>query len=80
MECPKCAGGVYLCDEELVKILENTEPMKIIIKATYVCKSCSERFSRLVCENLDARKREGFETSNSATGAVSEPAEGLKFF
>lgn len=81
MECPKCAGGTYLCDEELVQVIENSDPMKIIIKATYICKACAEKFSRLVCENLEAKKREKFETSNSTTRkTVTEQVEGLKFF
>lgn len=57
-ECPKCGGGAFLSEEELVRIMENTAPMKVVAKATFQCRACSERFSRLVCDDLDARKRE----------------------
>ncbi len=89
MECPKCAGGAYLAEEELVQVL-NTDPMRVISKATYVCRSCSERFTRLVCEPLDS-KRKPPEAPYAAGGAYvysrpqpqaaqPDPAEGLKFF
>jgi phage terminase large subunit GpA-like protein len=58
MQCPKCGGEAYLVDEELVKVMENTDPMKVIAKATYVCRSCGDRFSRLAVENIDAKKAE----------------------
>ncbi len=91
MECPKCAGGAYLAEEELVQVL-NTEPVKVISKATFVCRSCSERFTRLVCEPLDAKRRPpeapyayggAFVYSNQkqqAQAAQPDPAEGLRFF
>jgi phage terminase large subunit GpA-like protein len=56
LTCPKCGGGTYLVDEELVRVVENTDPMKVIAKAIYQCRSCGERFSRLVVENIDAKK------------------------
>ena len=74
-DCPKCGGGAWLAEEELVQVLENSDPVKVIIKATYQCKACSERFSRIVNENLDVRKREV-----GSEPAQSDPAEGLKFF
>jgi len=86
MECPKCGGGVYLAEEELVKVLENTDPLKVIIKATYVCRACSERFSRLVYDNLEARNKNNITTSSPVTQISSESSdnsehvEGLKFF
>ena len=58
IECPKCGGGTYLVDEEFVKVIENTDPMKVVAKAIYQCRSCGERFSRLVVENVDAKKLE----------------------
>ena len=58
VQCPKCHGDAYLIEEELVKVLENTEPMKVIAKATYQCKSCLEKFTRLVYENLEAKKKQ----------------------
>jgi hypothetical protein len=56
MQCPKCNGEAYLVDEELIKVIENTDPMKVVAKAIYQCRACGERFSRLVIENIDARK------------------------
>ncbi len=87
MECPKCGGGAYLAEEELVKVLENTDPIKIIAKATFVCKACSERFSRLVCDTLEGRKKDEVvgttaSTAQNPSGVASnsEHVEGLKFF
>jgi Zn-finger nucleic acid-binding protein len=86
MECPKCQGGAYLAEEELVKVLENTRPTKAILKATFVCRSCTERFSRLVTDTLDNRK---LEIKNlppqpyyrrEEGKSEEEAAEGLKFF
>jgi len=56
MQCPKCGAEAYLVDEELIRVVENTDPMKVIAKAIYQCRSCGDRFSRLVIENIDARK------------------------
>ena len=87
-ECPKCGGGAFLSEEELVKVLENSEPMKIVAKATYQCRACSERFSRLVCDNLNARKKEeeskpiyvaGEPVKPPERPGQFEPAEGIKF-
>lgn len=86
-ECPKCGGGAFLSEEELVRIIENTAPMKVVAKATYQCRACSERFSRLICDDLDARKREAESpvpagtvvTSQPVASASSSPAEGIKF-
>jgi phage terminase large subunit GpA-like protein len=87
MECPKCGGGTYLAEEELVKVLENTDPVKIIAKATFVCRACSERFSRLICDTLEARNKSdviGTATTpieqRSSESSDSEHVEGLKFF
>ncbi len=87
-ECPKCGGGAFLSEEELVRIMENTAPMKVVAKATYQCRACSERFSRLVCDDLEARKKDAEEIvpagtvaapSQPAATASSSPAEGIKF-
>jgi len=58
MQCPRCGGQAYISDEDVVKIVESTDPVKIVIKVTYVCKSCSERFSKIVVENLERKKTE----------------------
>ena len=56
MSCPKCQGGAYLADEDLVKVVENTTPMKVLIKQTFVCRSCADRFSRIVSDDMESRK------------------------
>jgi hypothetical protein len=58
MECPKCSGGAYLVEEDLIQVLENTEPVKLMIKATYTCRACSERFTRVIYDDIDARKKQ----------------------
>jgi phage terminase large subunit GpA-like protein len=95
MQCPKCGGEAYLVDEELVQVLENVDPPKIIAKAIYQCRSCGERFTRLVSENLDAKKKEasqpaaqrqpsGSSYSEEGIGSVNpqtkERIDQLKFF
>lgn len=89
MECPKCGGGAFLSEEELVQVLDNVEPIKVVSKSVYVCRACSEKFSRLVCENLAAKKKMGPDNApvqdtrvkrTSDVKPSSDPAEGLKFF
>ena len=89
MECPKCGGGSYLAEEELVKVVESPDPVKIIIKSVYQCRACSERFSRLFYDLLDSRKRPEHHCQQQYQQAQyqqpvqkqdTEPAEGLKFF
>lgn len=85
MECPKCSGGSYLAEEELVKVLEGTEPLRIIARAVFVCRACSERFSRLIVDSLEARKKEDVLGSSgapagTASTTATDAAEGLKFF
>jgi len=57
MNCPKCDGGAYVSEEEVVNVLENTMPVKVILKVTYVCKSCNERFSRVFWEDVEATRK-----------------------
>lgn len=86
MECPKCQGGSYLAEEELVKVLEGSKPLLAVMKATFVCRSCSERFTRLVTDNLEKRKLEirpappQYTYQNQEVKEDEEPASGLKFF
>jgi transposase-like protein len=87
MQCPKCAGEAYLAEEELVQVLENTDPLKAIIKAHFTCKACAGTFIRLVTEALDAKKKEclprgsAYAASSTPAGVSSyEAAEGLRFF
>jgi len=58
MECPKCAGGAYLAEEDLIQVLESADPVKLMIKATYQCRACSERFTRIIYDDINARKKQ----------------------
>jgi len=88
MNCPKCGGGAFLADEELVKVMEGTKPLKLLIKQIFTCRACSERFSRIVWDNFDSRKK-GSEISSvvdtiplegSETGSSSEQVDaGIRF-
>lgn len=71
VRCPKCNGGTYISDEEVVKILENTDPIKVILRITYICRSCGERFTRVVAQDVDARKRK--EYSQPTPGLPTSP-------
>ncbi|HJW96907.1 MAG TPA: hypothetical protein VJ485_01980 [archaeon] len=55
--CPKCGGEAYLSEEEMAGAVENADPPKVAIKQIFKCKSCGERFSRIVFENLEGKKR-----------------------
>ena len=76
MQCPKCGGEAYLVDEDLVQVLENVEPPKIIAKAIYQCRSCGEKFTRLISEDLSAKKKQA-EPSQPAQKAQGYPGEGI---
>lgn len=89
MFCPKCGGGTFIAEEDLVKVLENSKPLKAILKIIYVCRACTERFSRLVHEDLETKKRDtsGINAStdftkysNQDSSDSDDAAEGLKFF
>lgn len=57
MNCPKCAGGAFLAEEDLVKVMDNVQPMKLLIKQTFTCRACSEKFSRIVWDDFESRKK-----------------------
>ncbi|UCD07369.1 MAG: hypothetical protein JSW41_00085 [Candidatus Aenigmatarchaeota archaeon] len=95
MECPKCGGGAYLTDEELIKVLENTDPIKIMFRAIFSCRACAEKFSRIFYDDLGARKKppevrpypyqgqqgQQYEPVRTTDAkSEDEAAEGLKFF
>ncbi len=74
MNCPKCQGGSYLADEDVSKILENTTPMKILIKQTFVCRACGDRFSRIVVDDVDGLKKDmNVITENVQTTSYMSP-------
>jgi hypothetical protein len=79
MYCPKCSGGAFLSDEDLVKVLENTAPMKLLIKQSFVCKACSERFSRVVWDDIDARKKTMGEQTTIQQTPMTEPVQQQNF-
>ena len=68
--CPKCQGGAYLADEDLVKIMDASTPMKLLIKQTFVCRACAERFSRIVWDDMESR-RKSFEESTVQTVSLA---------
>jgi len=85
MFCPKCGGGTFIADEELVKILEDSRPLKAVIKIFYVCRACGDKFGRIIHEFLDNKKRDESGVSVQPGSAppiksASEAAEGLRFF
>ncbi len=85
MNCPKCGGEAYLVEEEFVKVLENMDPPKIVAKAVYQCKSCGDRFSRLVYEDLSTKRKEEHHPAlpPGSTGpepGSMDPRDRLKFF
>lgn len=89
MECPKCGGGCLLSEEELIKILEGRarEAIHAVVKGTYICRACTERFSRLFVDDLSLRKRPPEVVPSQYANqpapvqeTQSEPAENLKFF
>jgi hypothetical protein len=57
MNCPKCDGGAYVSEEEVINVVENAVPAKVILKVTYICKSCSERFTRIYLEDLEGVRK-----------------------
>jgi hypothetical protein len=89
MNCPKCGGGAFLGEEDLVKVMDNMQPMKLLIKQTFVCRACSEKFSRIVWDDFEARKRTeegavGVETvslsgNDRQTASPDQAAAGIQF-
>ncbi|MCK5023802.1 MAG: hypothetical protein KAS04_06505 [Candidatus Aenigmarchaeota archaeon] len=71
MNCPKCNGGAYVSEEEAIKVLETTTPLRIILKTTYICRACNERFSRVFSEDVDAKRKP------HGTVPGQEPAPGM---
>jgi transposase-like protein len=55
--CPKCGAEAYLSEEEMAGMVENSDPPKVGIKQIFRCKSCGEKFSRIVFENLEGKKK-----------------------
>ncbi len=87
MFCPKCGGGTYIAEEELIKVLEG-RTLRAILKILYVCRACSEKFSRLVHEDLESRKRDergtgvqqGYGQGASSSSSTEQIPDTLRFF
>jgi hypothetical protein len=62
MECPKCGGGAYLSEEDLIQVIDGKETRspttKLMLKATYACRACAEKFTRIVYDELNSRKKQ----------------------
>jgi len=56
-KCPKCGGEAYLSEEEMAGAVENSDPPKVAIKQIFKCKACGEKFSRIIFENVDSKKK-----------------------
>ncbi len=90
MFCPKCGGGTYITDEELIQVVDKSRPSKAVIKVLYVCRACAERFSRLIHEDLEKKKRDergvsqpGYnqqQDSSYKDNSENENRDSLKFF
>jgi hypothetical protein len=67
MFCPKCNGGTFIVEEDVIKVLETTTPIKLVLKTTYMCRSCNEKFSRVGVEDIEAKRQQpqtqGYQTS-----------------
>ena len=90
MECPKCQGASYLSEEEFIQMLDGIEPVKVVTKGVYVCKSCTDRFTRIHIDEVEGRRKPQAAPASS-TGTIpyapsarrlteDEAAESLKFF
>ncbi len=77
MNCPKCDGGAYVAEEEVVSVVDSIVPIKVILKISYVCKSCSERFTRVYLEDLEAARRKPKEPALTSKAKEWTPAPGM---
>jgi transposase-like protein len=57
-KCPKCGSDSFLSEEEMAGVVDKSDPSKVAIKQIFKCKACGERFSRIIFENLDSKKKE----------------------
>jgi hypothetical protein len=56
MNCPKCNGGSFVSEEELVQVMDG-EPARLLLKATFSCRACNERYTRLVWDDLGHHRK-----------------------
>ena len=71
--CPKCGSDAFLSEEEFAGNVDNSDPPKVAIKQVFKCKACGEKFSRIVFENLEAKKK----PKPDATKKMDEIFEGF---
>ena len=76
---------MFIADEELVRILEDSRPLKAVIKIFYVCRACGDKFGRIIHELLENKKRDesgvGVHAgSATAPKSTSDIPESLRFF
>ncbi len=83
MECPKCSGVSYMAEEEFLQVLE-TEPVKVVTKGVYVCKLCTDRFTRIHVEDIHAKRKVEVQAAQKPKeyrqARQEEIAESLRFF
>jgi phage terminase large subunit GpA-like protein len=77
-KCPKCGGESYLSQEDLAGIAEKAEPPKAVIKQTLICKACGEKFSRIVFESLDTKKKTEAKKQQDIFEGFHKPGIGLE--
>ncbi len=80
MNCPKCNGEMYVSDEEFSALAEKVQPPKLVVKTSFVCKSCYEKFTRVVVHNLDAKTDNMSETGtmNRILGELNFPEQSTR--
>ncbi len=80
MNCPKCGGEAYLSDEEFAHAAEKVTPPKLIVKATFVCNKCYDKFTRVLVHNLEAKtdSMTGTGTVNRILGELNFPEQSTK--
>lgn len=54
MNCPRCNNEAVLIDEEFAHATEKTEPPRVIINTVFICKTCHEKFTRVMAHPLDS--------------------------
>ena len=74
MNCPKCMGQTFLSEEELVQVLENSDPIKVVVKAIFQCRACNERFTRILYDDLAARRKEPDALIQTPTSVATTPS------
>jgi len=74
MNCPKCNGGSFVSEEELVQVMEG-EPARLLLRATYSCRACNERYTRLVWDDLGHHRKvlPGQQTQQPGVPAPLQP-------